>query len=112
VAKSLSQTNTQKQSIVPCNAQVLAERIGVAWLMKVKSIRYVGKADVYNMNVEDTHDFVIQGGIVAHNCDSLRYFCMMRPIAPRVVEEVKLPMHDPLDQYGNNKYNKAIFRRI
>jgi hypothetical protein len=47
-----------------------------------------------------------------HILDSLRYFCMMRPIAPRVAEEVKLPMHDPLDQYGNNKYNKAIFRRI
>ena len=47
-----------------------------------------------------------------HICDSLRYFCMMRPIAPREVEEVKLPMHDPLDQYGSNKYNKAIFRRI
>ena len=47
-----------------------------------------------------------------HIVDSLRYFCMMRPIAPREVKEEKIPMHDPLDQYSGNKYNKAIFRRI
>ncbi|MBE6693391.1 MAG: hypothetical protein E7589_01315 [Ruminococcaceae bacterium] len=53
--------------------------------MKVKSVSYVGERDVYNMEVADTHDFVIQGGVVAHNCaDEARYFCMMRPIAPRM----------------------------
>lgn len=81
--------------------------------MKVKSITYVGKADVYNMNVEDTHDFVIQGGIVAHNCDSIRYFCMMRPIAPRIIEEKEVPMYDPLNQFTEkNNFNRAIFRRL
>ena len=35
--------------------------------MKVKSITYAGKADVYNMEVEDTHNFVIQGGVISHN---------------------------------------------
>jgi hypothetical protein len=45
-----------------------------------------------------------------HIADSLRYFCMMRPIAPRVVETVETPMYDPLNQY-TGKYNKAIFRR-
>lgn len=53
--------------------------------MKVKSVRYAGKADVFNMEVEDTHDFVIQGGVIAHNCaDETRYFCMARPIKPRM----------------------------
>ena len=53
--------------------------------MKVKSIAYAGKADVFNMEVEDTHDFVIQGGVISHNCaDEARYFCMSRPIKPRV----------------------------
>lgn len=52
--------------------------------MKVKSISYAGKKDVYNMEVEDTHSFVIQGGVVSHNCaDEWRYFCMARPIKPR-----------------------------
>lgn len=53
--------------------------------MKVKSITYAGKADVFNMEVEDTHNFVIQGGVISHNCaDEVRYFCMSRPIKPRV----------------------------
>jgi hypothetical protein len=80
--------------------------------MKVKSVSYAGKADVYNMTVDDTHNFVIQGGVITHNCDSLRYFCMMRPIKPRIVVEEQIPMYDPLNQYTDNKYNKAIFRRL
>lgn len=52
--------------------------------MRVARITPAGKADVFNMEVEDTHDFVIQGGVVAHNCaDEVRYFCMARPIKPR-----------------------------
>ena len=80
--------------------------------MKVKNVRYVGKADVYNMEVDDTHDFVIQGGVITHNCDSIRYFCMMRPIAPRIVVEEEIPLYDPLNQFTDGNYNKAIFRRI
>ena len=48
-----------------------------------------------------------------HIADMIRYFCMMRPIAPRIVEEKEIPLYDPLNQFvemGN--YNKAIFRRI
>lgn len=52
--------------------------------MKVKSITPAGTADVFNMEVDGTHDFVIQGGVVSHNCaDESRYFCMTRPISPR-----------------------------
>lgn len=47
-----------------------------------------------------------------HIVDSLRYFCMMRPIAPRVIEEDKKPLYDPLDQFSGDRYNKAIFRRL
>ena len=47
-----------------------------------------------------------------HIPDSLRYFCMMRPIAPRIIEEKKKPMHDPLNQFEEHgKYNKVLFRR-
>lgn len=56
--------------------------------MKIKSIEYAGKADVYNMEVEDTHSFIIQGGVVSHNCaDETRYMCMARPIKPRMAKE-------------------------
>lgn len=67
--------------------------------MNVKSVRLVGKADVYNMTVEDTHNFIIQGGVVSHNCDEIRYMCMMRPIAPRKIETTYVPISDPLNQY-------------
>ena len=47
-----------------------------------------------------------------HILDSLRYFSMARPIAPRLIVEKKIPQHDPLDQFKTNKskYNKAIWR--
>lgn len=55
--------------------------------MKVKRITLAGNADVYNLEVDETHDFVIQGGIISHNCaDEVRYFCMSRPIKPRMKE--------------------------
>lgn len=68
--------------------------------MKVKSIKPAGYADVYNMEVEDTHDFVIQGGVISHNCaDEWRYMCMSRPIAPLEPIEEKPVYYDPLNQF-------------
>lgn len=69
--------------------------------MRIKSISRAGKADVYNMEVEDTHSFVIQGGVISHNCaDEVRYFCMARPIKPRVAAKK--------DDYANNPLNFAL----
>lgn len=68
--------------------------------MKIRTIRRAGRADVFNMEVEDTHDFVIQGGVISHNCaDEWRYMCMSRPVAPILREEKKTPWADPLNQY-------------
>lgn len=73
--------------------------------MKVKSVTYAGKADVFNMEVEDTHDFVIQGGVISHNCaDEVRYMCMSRPIKPVIKEERTLILSDPLDMFTKRKY--------
>ena len=48
-----------------------------------------------------------------HILDECRYFCMMRPIAPRVIEEKKEPMYDPLNQFNKaDRFNKAIIRRM
>jgi PBSX family phage terminase large subunit len=42
---------------------------------KVVSIHAIGYADVYNMEVEDNHNFAVNGGAIVHNCmDSTRYF--------------------------------------
>lgn len=68
--------------------------------MKIRTIRRAGRADVFNMEVEDTHDFVIQGGVISHNCaDEWRYMCMSRPVAPILREEKETPWADPLNQY-------------
>ncbi len=42
------------------------------------------------MEVEDVHNFVIQGGVVAHNCfDEMKYHLMQYPIPPRRPEKPK-----------------------
>ena len=72
--------------------------------MKIRTIRRAGRADVFNMEVEDTHDFVIQGGVISHNCaDEWRYMCMSRPVVPILREEKKTPWADPLNQYERRK---------
>lgn len=46
-----------------------------------------------------------------HIADSIRYFCMSRPIKPIVTEEEYIPMQDPLNQYEPlNRANRALFR--
>jgi hypothetical protein len=65
--------------------------------MRIKAIRPAGRADVFNMEVEDTHDFVIQGGVISHNCaDEARYLCMMNPMKPVRVKERRPQVFDPL----------------
>ena len=72
--------------------------------MKIKSIRYAGKADVFNMEVEDTHDFVVQGGVISHNCaDEWRYMCMARPITPKLRDQPQIVGADPLGQMEGRK---------
>ena len=41
---------------------------------KIKQIKYIGKEDVYNMEVKNHHNFSVNGGLIVHNCiDSVRY---------------------------------------
>jgi len=44
-------------------------------MAKVKTVRYAGKADTYDLTVGGYHNFSICGGLIVHNC---RYFCMSR----------------------------------
>jgi hypothetical protein len=47
-----------------------------------------------------------------HIADETRYFCMARPITPRVAEIKERPLYDPLNQYTENKsMYKAIFKQ-
>ena len=66
--------------------------------MKVSKIEYSGKADVFNMEVEDVHSFIVNGGIVSHNCyDETRYFLMARPVAVNDPNRPKRRQFDPLE---------------
>lgn len=72
--------------------------------MKVKSIDRAGRADVYNMEVEGTHSFVIQGGVVSHNCgDEWRYMCMARPVEPIIPVKPRVILSDPLNQFTKRR---------
>lgn len=80
--------------------------------MRIKSIRPAGKADVYNMEVEDTHDFVIQGGVISHNCaDEVRYMCMANPMKPVKVKERKPEVYDPLSTDEDKTDRYAFYRK-
>ena len=69
--------------------------------MKVSKIEYSGKADVFNMEVEDVHSFIVNGGIVSHNCyDETRYFLMARPVKPKIEELEDEYVYDPFRRNG------------
>lgn len=67
--------------------------------MKVAKIEYAGKASVFNMEVEGTHSFVVNDGIVAHNCyDALRYLLVMHPTPKRIDPAPVVRGYDPLSR--------------
>lgn len=43
--------------------------------VKVARVRRTGEVKpVYNLTVDETHNFAVNGGLVTHNCDAMRYF--------------------------------------
>ena len=67
-----------QKSVVAAEVNILRTNIkkqNTVQLVKIKSIRKIGKADVYNMEVKNHHNFSVCGGFIVHNCmDALRYF--------------------------------------
>ena len=69
VEKNLPPTNTKELNSVQNHAQ--ENHIGSVKVMKVE---FDGYEDVYNMEVENHHNFAVDGGFIVHNCmDSMRY---------------------------------------
>lgn len=58
------------------------------------TVRVVGvtldtKENVYNMTVDDNHNFSVNGGLICHNCDSMRYLVHTYRLAqPRRTEYI------------------------
>lgn len=50
----------------------------------IKSIRMIGTGPVYNLEVEDNHNFAVNGGLIVHNCqDAVRYFVKTKRLIRR-----------------------------
>ena len=45
-------------------------------MSKVVAIEFCGFEDVYNMEVKEYHNYSACGGLILHNCDSMRGFCL------------------------------------
>ena len=60
----MKQINIAKENIVKENVEEI----------KIKSIKKLeNKQKVYNLYCKRYHNFLVNGGIVSHNCDGLRY---------------------------------------
>lgn len=69
VARNLSKINIQKRK----RAQENVEQN----YLSIVEIKYIGKADVYNMEVRNHHNYSVCGGFIIHNCmDAIRYVVM------------------------------------
>lgn len=77
--------------------------------MKIKTIEVIENQDVYNMFVDKYNNFSINGGIVVHNCDALRYFCNMRT-APSI-KPLKAPL-DLSEWYDDEEQEEFITEKI
>ena len=81
VEKPLLQADSQKQKHV--------QDVAPYRCVKIKAIRKVGREPVYNMEVEDNHNFAVEGGLIVHNCmDAMRYFVKTKKIV-KVKRETK-----------------------
>lgn len=49
--------------------------------MKVKSVKRCGIEPVYNITVDEFHNYMIHSGIIVKNCDALRYYAVTRLMA-------------------------------
>ena len=55
--------------------------------MRIKSIKPAGIEPVYNMTVEEFHNYLIHGGIILKNCDAARYFAVTRTLGAETAEQ-------------------------
>lgn len=84
-------TNTVKGNIVQKN------------VAKVLKITKIANEDVYNMEVENYHNFAVNGGLIVHNCmDCLRYICQEVPYD--ALDKTRLAINSIKNFFGNMGY--------
>lgn len=70
--------------------------------MKIVKIDPLGFEDVYNMEVENHHNFSVNGGFIVHNCDAIRYFVAARPCPATPVAATRLYPEEAFDDDYDN----------
>ena len=55
--------------------------------MKIISIKPAGVEPVYNMTVDEHHNYLIAGGLILKNCDALRYYAQLRTLPAQQIDE-------------------------
>jgi len=73
-------------------------------MARVISVTEAGTADVYNMQVDKVNNFAVNGGLIVHNCDALRYFAIgwTYKANPRAVEE-----NNPLEGFNVKRERRS-----
>ena len=64
---------TLKRPAQDAETNTSATNIHTANTVRIAGVFLDTQEDVYNMEVDDNHNFAVNGGIVIHNCDSMRY---------------------------------------
>lgn len=65
--------------------------------LKVKNIKYVGKQPVFNLTVKKFHNYLLKGGVLSKNCDSLRAFCIWWVRSPEIeYEKIEQRCHESI----------------
>ena len=63
-------------------------------LVGISKIELDGREDVYNMEVDDNHNFAVNGGLIVHNCmDAMRYF-----VKTKNISKVVNPYYSPIER--------------
>ncbi|AWY06886.1 MAG: Hint (Hedgehog/Intein) domain protein [Caudoviricetes sp.] len=80
VEKSLSQISIPYKGLAPDVAGIT--------FVPLASVKKLGRQPVYNMEVEQYHNFSVNGGIIVHNCmDSARYMVKTLRLVRRANEK-------------------------
>lgn len=78
----------EKQQQLECGLKMFKKRNIFREYTKLKSITYIGKERVYDLNVPDTHNFIAEGFVV-HNCNLMSF------ALPKYIKyENKVPVFD------------------
>lgn len=60
----------------------------------IKSIKRVNPEPVYNMEVEDNHNFAVADGLIVHNCmDAMRYFVKTKRVIRKTLKQEYKPIY-------------------